>query len=135
MKVENLAKNREKGQNCYPLSPGIHRAVHRDVSTAYDERARGGVSVRAQVVVQEDAIRNADGVEVREQRTLEESVPHLARRPRCVRDHVRDDAADVDRECDGVLLTLNPKPYFTTTGSSSSSSSSYAATIKRARHS
>ncbi len=66
--------------------------------------ARGGVSVRAQVVVQEDAIRNADGVEVRKQRTLEESVPHLARRLRCVRDHVRDDAAGVDRECDGVLL-------------------------------
>ena len=30
-----------------PEVAGILRAVHRDVSTAYDERARGGVSVRS----------------------------------------------------------------------------------------
>ena len=28
MKVEKLAKNREKGQNCYPLSPRQRRLPH-----------------------------------------------------------------------------------------------------------
>ena len=35
MEVEKLAKNGEKGQNCYPLSPGWHRALEIFLASRY----------------------------------------------------------------------------------------------------